>query len=279
MNDQNTNNKQETEVKILVDTTEKVEQHEENGETPEVKVSAVEEAETEAEVFKHLIEEVEKELKNFSANLKAQKSDLAPELEKLKKGAILIHNVPKKLEEQIHGLIPGIATELNTINERQLEKIEQHYVRQTEESVQRHIEQIRKIEQYYAEQTEDQKNSLMESRQKIEQLAIDISKIDKRRIINLFIGVIISSVIAACGATYAASYMMKSFPTRVAIQHPENIILYDSNVSLWDLSETNAKLNDTHKKFNKLKEDLGKIKKQIQNKDLRKNNTKDSSKP
>jgi hypothetical protein len=32
MNDQNTNNKQETEVKILADTTEKLEQHEENSE-------------------------------------------------------------------------------------------------------------------------------------------------------------------------------------------------------------------------------------------------------
>lgn len=246
MNDQNTNNKQETEVKVLASLKEKPVQHEKNGETSEIKVSPVERAKTEAEILADTIEKIEGKMSEFSKNIESYKSALKEELKQLREGALLIHAVPKKLEEQIHGLIPGIAAELNTINEQQ---------------------------------TEQQKNLLTESRQKIEQLAIDISKIDKRRIINLFIGVIISSTIAACGATYAASYMMKSFPTRVAIQHPENIILYDSNVSLWDLSETNAKLNDSHKKFNKLKEDLGKIKQQIQNKELRKNNTKDSSKP
>lgn len=257
MNYQNTNNKQETEVKVLASLKEKVEQQEKNGETTEVKVSAVEEVETEAEILVDTIEKIEGKMSDLSKNMESYKSSLQEELEKLKKGALLVHAVPKKLEDQIRTLIPGIAAELNSINERQLEKIEQHY----------------------AEQTEQQKTSLTESRQKIEQLAIDISRIDKRRIINLFIGVIISSAIAACGATYAASYMMKSFPTRVSIQHPENIILYDSNVSLWDLSESEAKLNDSHQKFNKLKEDLEKIKKQIQNKELRKNNTKDSTKP
>lgn len=246
MNDQNTNNKQETEVKVLASLKEKVEQQEKNGETTEVKVSAVEEATTEAKLLAYTIAEIAKTMIEFSKNMESYKSALKDELKQLREGVLLLHNVPKKLEEQIHGLIPGIAAELNTINERQ---------------------------------TEQQKNSLTEARQKIEQLAVDISRIDKRRIINLFIGVIISSAIAACGATYAASYMMESFPTRVSIQHPENIILYDSKVSLWDLSESEAKLNDSHKKFNKLKEDLEKIKKQIQNKELRKNNTKDSTKP
>jgi len=247
MNNKNTNNKQETEVKILVDTTEKVEQHEENGKTTdEVKTSAVEETETEAKILIHMIEAIREEINNFSEHMEKSKSSLQEELKQLKEYTLMLQTLPKKLGSQIQETIPRIATELSVINERQAEL---------------------------------QKNSLTEARQKIEQLAIDISKIDKRRIINLFIGVIISSAIAACGATYAASYMMKSFPTRVAIQHPENIILYDSNVSLWDLSESNAKLNDSHKKFNKLKEDLEKIEKQIQNKKLRKNNTKDSTKP
>ena len=42
-----------------------------------------------------------------------------------------------------------------------------------------------------------------------------------------------SSGIGVRGAIYAASYVMQTFPTRVVINTPENIILYDSDVSLW----------------------------------------------
>jgi hypothetical protein len=73
----------------------------------------------------------------------------------------------------------------------------------------------------------------MAAEQKIHQLTENIKKIDRRRILNFFLGVIISSGIAVGGATYAASYMMQTFPTRVVIDKPENIILYDSDVGLW----------------------------------------------
>ena len=41
-----------------------------------------------------------------------------------------------------------------------------------------------------------------------------------------------SSGIGVRGAIYAASYVMQTFPTRVVINTPENIILYDSDVLL-----------------------------------------------
>jgi hypothetical protein len=67
----------------------------------------------------------------------------------------------------------------------------------------------------------------------MQQLTQDMIKIEKRRIIRFFLGIIISSVISIACATYGASYMMQTFPTRVTIDKPENIILYDSEVGLW----------------------------------------------
>ena len=67
----------------------------------------------------------------------------------------------------------------------------------------------------------------------MQELTQDMIKIEKRRIIRFFLGIIISSAISVGCATYAASYMMQTFPTRVTINKPENIILYDSEVALW----------------------------------------------
>ena len=67
-------------------------------------------------------------------------------------------------------------------------------------------------------------NSLKEAQQKIHKLTENIKKIDRRRILNFFLGVVISSGIAVGGATYATSYMMQTFPTRVVINRKHHII-------------------------------------------------------
>jgi hypothetical protein len=41
--------------------------------------------------------------------------------------------------------------------------------------------------------------------------------------------------------------MIKTFPTRVVIDNPENIILHDSKVSLWGLEKTRV-LDELRKK-------------------------------
>jgi len=163
---------------------------------------------TEAKI---LAETIEIQTDRFSKSMEQHKSILEQDLQKLKEYNVMLQTVPKKLDSQIQELVPKIAMELDTINSKKIDDIKKHYANQTQEQI----------------------NSLMEAQQKIHQLTENIKKIDRRRILNFFLGVIISSGIAVGGATYAASYMMQTFPTRVVINTPENIILYDSDVSLW----------------------------------------------
>jgi hypothetical protein len=64
-----------------------------------------------------------------------------------------------------------------------------------------------------------------------------------------FLGLTLSVLISVGASVYGASYMIKTFPTRVVINTPENIILYDSSVSLWGLDKTRVlkelRKNDT----------------------------------
>lgn len=163
---------------------------------------------TEAKI---LAETIDIQIGKFSESMQKHTSTLEQELNKFKEYNVMLQTVPKKLESQIQELIPKIALELDAINGKKMEELKKQYA---------NIEQ-------------EHHNSLMEVEQKIHQLTENIKKIDRRRILNFFLGVIISSVIAVGGATYAASYMMQTFPTRVVIDKPENIILYDSDVGLW----------------------------------------------
>lgn len=163
---------------------------------------------TEAKI---LAETIDIQTGKFSESMQKHTSTLEQELNKFKEYNVMLQTVPKKLESQIQELIPKIALELDAINGKKMEELKKQYA---------NIEQ-------------EHHNSLMEVEQKIHQLTENIKKIDRRRILNFFLGVIISSVIAVGGATYAASYMMQTFPTRVVIDKPENIILYDSDVGLW----------------------------------------------
>lgn len=163
---------------------------------------------TEVEI---LAETIEARTNEFNSTFEKIKKELEAELDNLKKYNVMLQSVPTKIAKQIEETIPKIALELDSINVKKMDELKK---------------QSANIEQ-------EHHNSLMEAQQKINQLTENIKKIDRRRILNFFLGVIISSGIAVGGATYAASYMMQTFPTRVVIDKPENIILYDSDVSLW----------------------------------------------
>jgi uncharacterized membrane protein len=163
---------------------------------------------TEVEI---LAETIEARTNEFNSTFEKIKKELEAELDNLKKYNVMLQSVPAKIAKQIEDTVPSIALELDSINDKKMDELKK---------------QSAKIEQ-------EHHNSLMAAEQKIHQLTENIKKIDRRRILNFFLGVIISSGIAVGGATYAASYMMQTFPTRVVIDKPENIILYDSDVGLW----------------------------------------------
>jgi len=164
---------------------------------------------TEAKILAHAIEV---ETNKFSESFSDHKKSLEAELTILKELNVMLQSVPKKLKIQIQETIPDIALKLDEINSSKVER----------------------LENAYTERFQTQINSLTEIEQKISALANNLDKFAKKRILRFFLGVIISSAISGGCATYAASYMIQTFPTRVVIDKPENIILYDSEVSLWE---------------------------------------------
>lgn len=123
----------------------------------------------------------------------------------------MLQSVPKKIKAQFKEMIPDIAAKLEEMKNKKLSDINDEYNTYAQEQI----------------------KSLNETEEKIRQLAVNINKLSRKRIMMFFLGIIISSAISVGCATYAASYMMQTFPTRVTIDKPENIILYDSEVSLW----------------------------------------------
>ena len=168
---------------------------------------------TEAKI---LAEAIEIQTDRFSKTMEQHKSTLEQDLQKLKEYNVMLQTIPKKLDSQIQELIPKIAMELDTINSKKIDDIKKHYATQTREQI----------------------NLLNEAQYKINQLVEKIKRVDRRRISNFFLGIIISSGIAVGASIYGASYMIKTFPTRVVINTPENFILYNSKVSLWGLEKT-----------------------------------------
>ena len=92
---------------------------------------------------------------------------------------------------------------------------------------------LKDINDEYNTYAQEQIKSLNETEEKIRQLAANINKFGRKRIIMFFqVSSYHLQFLVGC-ATYAASYMMQTFPTRVTINKPDNIILYDSEVGLW----------------------------------------------
>tara|TARA_B110000503_G_scaffold62600_1_gene99121 strand:- start:1439 stop:2029 length:591 start_codon:yes stop_codon:yes gene_type:complete len=154
---------------------------------------------------------IEVETNKFSESFAQHKKALEAELTNLKELNVMLQSVPKKINAQFKETIPEIAKKLEEINNKKLNEIRSEYNTQAQEQI----------------------KSLNETEEKIRQLADNINKLSRKRIMRFFLGIIISSVISVGCATYAASYMMQTFPTRVTIDKPENIILYDSEVGLW----------------------------------------------
>jgi len=163
---------------------------------------------TEAKI---LAQAIEVETNKFSESFTQHKKSLEAELTSLKELNIMLQSVPKKINAQFKEITPDIAEKLEEINNKKLEGIKDEYNAQAQEQI----------------------KSLNETEEKIRQLADNINKLSRKRITMFFLGIIISSTISVGCATYAASYMMQTFPTRVTIDKPENIILYDSEVGLW----------------------------------------------
>ena len=162
------------------------------------------------------------ELRIIVAALEAQKEHifdsipdhklvLEEQLKNITTTGIMLQSVPKKLAEQIKGIVPDIAEKLDVLNAKKIEEIKNTYQAAFQE----------------------QSDSLSQIEEKVRLLTENLDKFSKKRITRFFLGIIISSAISVGCATYAASYMMQTFPTRVTINKPENIILYDSEVALW----------------------------------------------
>ena len=123
----------------------------------------------------------------------------------------MLQLVPQKFADKLESSVPKIVEQLKSVV----------------------LEELNNVKNSYTNDMIHHTNFLKESETRIKKLSEDMTKIDKKRIKIFFLGVIISSLVSVACATYAASYMMQTFPTRVTIDKPENIILYDSDVSLW----------------------------------------------
>lgn len=137
--------------------------------------------------------------------------ELDVKLKELSDTNCMIQSTPKKFSEQLESVVPKIVQELKTVV----------------------TEELNTVKYSYTEDMIAHDKFLKEHQDKMQKLTQDMIKIEKRRIIRFFLGIIISSAISVGCATYAASYMIQTFPTRVTINKPENIILYDSEVALW----------------------------------------------
>ena len=150
-------------------------------------------------------------LKSVRDKISETMSQLDAKLKELSDTNCMIQSTPKKFTEKLESSIPKIVQELKSVVTEELNTVKFSY---TEDMI-AHDKFIK-----------DHEN-------KMQHLAQDMIKIEKRRIIRFFLGIIISSAIAVGCAIYAASYMMQTFPTRVTINKPDNIILYDNEVGLW----------------------------------------------
>lgn len=174
-------------------------------------MSANEETDNLKTEAKILAQAIEVETNKFSESFTQHKKSLEAELTSLKELNIMLQSVPKKINAQFKEMIPDIAAKLEEMKNKKLRDINDEYNTYAQEQI----------------------KSLNETEEKIRQLAANINKLSRKRITMFFLGIIISSAISVGCAAYAASYMMQTFPTRVTINKPDNIILYDSEVGLW----------------------------------------------
>jgi hypothetical protein len=179
--------------------------------------------------------EIELEGKILLNALEAQRSKIAEsmteldqKLKKLDDTNFMLQSTPKKFANQLEETIPKI---IEALKAEVLEQVKLVKTSNTEELVQ-HAEFLRNMEY------------------KLREYSDNVLRIETKRVKMFFLGLMLSILISLGASIYGASYMIKSFPTRVVIDNPENIILYDSKVSLWGLQKTRV-LDELRKKSEK----------------------------
>ena len=151
--------------------------------------------------------------------------ELDERLKQLSDNNFILQSLPTKLISELKDIIPKIASELDIIN----------------------TEKLNLINDCYAVNLQQQTQAIERAESKVKQLVQDLDTIDKKRITRFFLGVSVSVIVSVFASVAAASYMMQTFPTRVVINKPENIILNDSDVSLWGTDNVKV-LKDVKKK-------------------------------
>ena len=166
-------------------------------------------------------------LENQRSKIAETTTELDQKLKKLDETNFMLQSTPKKFTEKLEEIIPKIIEELKA---EVLEQVKLVKTSNTEELVQ-HAEFLRNMEH------------------KLREYSDNVFRIEKKRVKMFFLGLTLSVLISVGASVYGASYMIKTFPTRVVINTPENIILYDSKVSLWGLEKTRVleelRKNDT----------------------------------
>jgi len=111
------------------------------------------------------------------------------------------------------------------------------------------LEQVKLVKTSNTEELVQHAEFLRNMEHKLREYSDNVFRIEKKRVKMFFLGLTLSVLISVGASVYGASYMIKTFPTRVVINTPENIILYDSSVSLWGLDKTRVlkelRKNDT----------------------------------
>ena len=151
--------------------------------------------------------------------------ELDERLKKLSDNNFIAQSLPTQITSELKDIIPKIAAELDVIN----------------------TEKLNRINDCYAVNLEQQNGAIERMESRFTKLTQDLDMIDKKRIKRFFLGVSVSVIISVVSALAAASYMMQTFPTRVVINNPANIILHDSEVSLWGTDNVKV-LKDGKKK-------------------------------
>jgi hypothetical protein len=138
-------------------------------------------------------------------------TQMEKKLKELSDTNFMLQSIPKKFTNNLEETIPKIIEKLKA---EILEQVTLVKVSNTQELT-KHAEFLGNLET------------------KLQQYSDKIFSIEKKRVKMFFLGLVLSVLISLGASIYGTSYMMQTFPTRVVINTPENIILYDSDVSLW----------------------------------------------
>ena len=153
----------------------------------------------------------------FTEATTQQLEALDDRIRSIEKETVLLHSLPNKLSAQITEIVPNIATQINKLNQNEVQNLKAAH------------------ENCVEEQSEAVNDTVL----RLNQLKEKIEKIDSRRIKRYFLSlgvVVLISVIASLGATYV---MIKMFPQRVHIESPNSITVQGSEVSLWSSQNVN----------------------------------------